>query len=257
MVATRKTSSGRTAVDKDARRIRRMFAEISPRYDFLNHFLSLNTDRSWRRKAARELALSPGSTVLDVCTGTGDLALELTSALRGSQESLVVGTDFTPEMVRIGERKRARRGVRNLCLLLADTLMLPFADRTFDAVTVAFGIRNLRDLRHGLREMLRVLRPEGQVAVLEFSMPQRAWLRQAIAPYFHRILPRLGGWISGTPSGREAYTYLPRSIGEFPSPEQFSRILLECGFCDVRRVSLTLGIALLHIARRPSTGEEL
>jgi demethylmenaquinone methyltransferase/2-methoxy-6-polyprenyl-1,4-benzoquinol methylase len=244
------------AVDKDAGSIRRMFADISPRYDFLNHFLSLNLDRSWRRRVARELALEKGARVLDVCTGTADLALELARGISPALGGRVVGSDFTPEMLRLGAVKRARRaGGSEPCgveLCQADALRLPFADGTFDAVTVAFGIRNVSDLDAGLREMRRVLRPGGKAAVLEFSTPRSRWLRGAFLWYFHRVLPRLGGWVSGSQAGRRAYSYLPRSVSEFLSPEELSRRLEGAGFTRARCVPLACGVAAIHVAERPA-----
>lgn len=237
------------AIRKDPGRIRQMFAEISPRYDFLNHLLSLNIDRGWRRRAVRELALRPQSRVLDLCTGTADLALELAGAVRGP-EGFVVGTDFTPEMLRIGERKRRKAGVERLTLLAADALALPFPDSCFDAVTVAFGIRNVCSLEGCLAEMKRVLRPGGQVAILEFSPPQRGVLRKGFELYFHGALPAIGRLFTGS----SAYSYLPRSVGEFPGVERFAQVLSDAGFEAVRWKKLTLGVAVLHLARRPIPG---
>ena len=232
---------------KDRARIRRLFAEISPRYDLLNHLLSANRDRSWRRRVVAELSLPPGGRVLDICTGTGDLALEIAARVQGR----VIGTDFTPEMVRRGEEKRRRRRTRNLTFLIADSLRLPFPDATFDVVTVAFGIRNVCDLAAGLNEMLRVLRPGGEAAILEFSSPRDGWFGRVFRLYFRHVLPRLGGWISGVAAGGEAYSYLPASVGEWPSPAEFSRQLELSGFTGVRFVPLTLGVSVLHLAARP------
>jgi demethylmenaquinone methyltransferase/2-methoxy-6-polyprenyl-1,4-benzoquinol methylase len=226
-----------------------MFAEISPRYDLLNHVLSLNVDRSWRRRTVTELKLRPGAKVLDICTGTADLALELAARDR-SAESRVVGADFTPEMIHIGETKRRASRARNLTLLVADSLRLPFPDSVFDAVTVAFGIRNVSELDTGLREILRVLKPGGQTAILEFSTPSSGWFGPAFRFYFRRLLPRVGGWISGVRAGTEAYSYLPASVSEWLSPEEFSQALHRCGFSSVRYHRLTLGVAVLHVASR-------
>jgi demethylmenaquinone methyltransferase/2-methoxy-6-polyprenyl-1,4-benzoquinol methylase len=237
---------------KDAGRIRRMFAAISPRYDFLNHFLSANIDRTWRRRLTRELELPAGANVLDVCTGTADLALELARTPGVEAGGLVVGSDFTPEMLAVARRKLAAGPGLPIRLCLADTLRLPFADASFDAVTVAFGLRNLCDLAAGLAEMRRVLRPGGSVAVLDFSTPRRAWFRAAYGVYFHRILPRLGAWISGSRRGGEAYSYLPASVSGFPSPEALAELFAAAGFTAVRWRPLSLGIATLHLARRPA-----
>jgi demethylmenaquinone methyltransferase/2-methoxy-6-polyprenyl-1,4-benzoquinol methylase len=238
-------------ISKEAGRIRRMFADISPRYDLLNHVLSLNADVAWRRAAVRALDLRAGAAVLDVCTGTGDLALEAWRVLEEKGGGLVVGTDFTLEMLRIGEGKRLRRRAA-IRLVAADTLELPFAGESFDAVTVAFGIRNVADLEGGLAEMLRVLRPGGRAAILEFSARPGGVLERAYGFYFRRVLPLLGGWISGSRAGRDAYAYLPASVLEFPAPGELSRILERVGFTGARFRSLTFGVAVLHIAIRPA-----
>jgi demethylmenaquinone methyltransferase/2-methoxy-6-polyprenyl-1,4-benzoquinol methylase len=241
-------------VEKDAGRIRGMFAAISPRYDLLNHLLSLNVDRSWRRRTVRELRLTPGSLCLDVCTGTADLALELAA---GVPRATVIGADFTSAMLRRGEEKRRRAGAAGLHLVAADTLRLPFRDATFDAVTVAFGIRNVCDLEGGIREMGRVLKPGGQAAILEFSRLERGPLAALFRWYFHRVLPRLGAWVSGTAEGARAYAYLPQSVDELPPAGPFARLVEGCGFAAVRSVRLTLGIAHLHLATRdPAPVEE-
>ncbi len=229
-----------------------MFAEISPRYDFLNHFLSLNIDHAWRQKAVRALRLPPGALVLDTCTGTADLALALARAVR-SLGGKVIGCDFTPEMVRIGKLKRDRARAENLELLVADSLALPFPAGSFDAVTVAFGIRNVCDLNAAIRELLRVLKPGGQVAVLEFSPPERGILRSGFELYFRRILPTIGRWVSGS----SAYSYLPESVGEFPSAQRFAELLKEGGFEAVQIAKLTFGVAVLHLASKPVPAREL
>lgn len=154
-------------------------------------------------------------------------------------------------MVRLGQQKRQRLGVEGLALTVADTLCLPFRDETFHAVTVAFGIRNLESLRRGLGEMLRVLRPGGQVVILEFSLPATPWIRRSFEAYFNEILPRLGGWLSRSSSGREAYSYLPRSVADFPDPRELALTLEECGFDHVHHIPFTFGIANLHLAKRP------
>lgn len=253
-----KTLIGRTVKlkpqEKAASNIRRMFAEISPRYDLLNHLLSLNLDRSWRRRAVTELKLRPGAQVLDICTGTADLALEC-AARDPSPRSRVLGSDFTPEMIRIGETKRRARRANNLTLLVADSLHLPFPDSVFDAVTVAFGIRNVSSLDAALHEILRILKPGGKAAILEFSTPGRGWFRHAFGFYFRHLLPRVGGWISGVRAGADAYTYLPTSVNEWPSPQDFSKTLQQCGFSSVRHLQLTFGVATLHMASRSPTSE--
>jgi len=226
-----------------------MFARIAPRYDLLNHLLSLNIDRSWRRRAVRRMRLHPGAKVLDICTGTGDLALEVRKVVSPAEGGLVVGTDFTPEMLRIARRKGRR--LEALHFVMADALELPFRSSCFDAVTVSFGIRNVRFLERCLDEMLRVLVPGGVAAILEFSALKGGWIGRAFHFYFHHILPRIGGWVSGSAQGREAYAYLPRSVEGFPSPAALLIALRNRGFTEVRSKAFTFGIAVLHLANRP------
>ncbi len=224
-----------------------MFAEIAPRYDFLNHFLSLNLDRSWRQRTVGSLKLPTRARVLDTCTGTADLAVELARALR-PLGGMVIGCDFTPEMLRIGEAKRRKALLENLRLVVADSLALPFPAGFFDAVTVAFGIRNVCDPGAGLQEILRVLKPGGTAAILEFSPPERGVLRAGFEVYFRKVLPVIGRWVSGS----TAYAYLPNSVVQFPTRGRFAQFLQECGFEDVRISRLTFGVAVLHLARKPS-----
>ena len=240
-------------VSKESARIRSMFAGISRRYDLLNHVLSLNIDRRWRRHTARALELSPDARVLDVCTGTADLALELCRHVSAEAGGSVVGTDFCEEMLRIGEDKRRRRDESRLELLVADTLSLPFDSASFDAVTVAFGIRNVCDLERGLVEMRRVLRPGGRCAVLEFTTPRFAPLRGLYRLYFHRMLPRIGRWISRSSAANEAYSYLPASVENFPAPDGLAESMRSAGFAQVAYRLLTAGIAALHVGVAGST----
>ena len=227
-----------------------MFSGISRRYDFLNHLLSLNRDRSWRRRTAHELAIEENDRILDACTGTGDLALEISQYVDDSSGGHVIGADFCPEMVSIGERKRLEREEKRCSLIVADTLNLPYADATFDAVTVAFGIRNLCDLEAGLLELRRVLKPGGRIALLEFTPPRGAILRSLFALYFRRILPLLGRIISRSSQGAEAYSYLPASVAEFPGPALLEDLLRETGFDSVRHHLMTAGIVALHLGHR-------
>lgn len=235
---------------RETNKIRRMFADISPRYDFLNHLLSLNVDRLWRRRTCRELEIRAGDRLLDICTGTADLALELARHVRPEAGGHVVGVDFCREMLDLGEKKRRRAGLENLELLVADAMELPFGAETFDGASVAFGIRNVSGLERGLAELHRVLKPGGRLAVLEFATPRNALFRRLFHFYFHRVLPRLGRWLSGHPTGGEAYSYLPASVSEFPRPDAFRSLLETCGFTAVRYRHLTGGISTLHVARR-------
>lgn len=224
-------------VDKSPARIREMFDDISPTYDLLNHLLSLNVDLLWRRRAA-ELCHSP-SRALDVCAGTGDMAIEL----RRRWPSAVIATDFAHEMLRAGCRKARRAGVP-VRFLQADTTCLPFPDAHFDAVTVAFGIRNVCDTSAGVREMARVTRPGGRVVILEFTTPPNAVLRPAYLLYFTRILPFVGGLVSGSRSN--AYSYLPQSVATWHPPAALGRIMEQSGFEGVRWELLSFGIAAIH-----------
>lgn len=227
------------------RQVRRLFSEIAPRYDLLNHLLSLNVDRRWRRQAISALGWenSPQGTFLDACAGTFDLSLELCS--RNGFDGQVVASDFAAPMLSAGRSKLGESPVRPVC---GDSLGLPFADRTFHGAVVGFGVRNLADLSLGLGELFRVLRPGGTVVILDFAVPPNALIRAGYMLYFDRLLPKLGRWISGHPW---AYTYLPESVKEFPSPVGLAERLASAGFDGVGWRQMTLGIVALHWGRRP------
>jgi len=237
-----------TPVDKSANRVRDMFASVAPRYDLLNHLLSLNTDAIWRRRMVRQLEhVKKDTLVLDVCSGTGDLAIALSRFWR------VIGVDFCHPMLMIANRKIHKKGMTHRVRIAeADGLRLPFRDSAFGVVTVAFGIRNLEDLGCGLREFARVLEPGGTLAILEFSRPILPGFRHAFQFYFHRILPRIGAAVSGTD---EAYRYLPESVREFPDQQALCRILETLGLVDARYQNLSGGIAALHTAKKALVGE--
>jgi demethylmenaquinone methyltransferase/2-methoxy-6-polyprenyl-1,4-benzoquinol methylase len=228
-----------------SRAVREMFGSIAGRYDFLNHFLSLNTDRSWRRKCVRLAAARasrPVLRILDVGCGTADLSLEF------AELGPVVGCDFCHPMLRIGREKAGRSGVKNpVALVEGDALTLPFRDAEFDVVASAFVLRNLADLDGGLREMRRVVRPAGVVAVLDFSLPRVPVLGPVYRFYFSRVLPRLGRLISGVEG---PYRYLPDSVRTFPEPDRLAEMMSAAGFPRVEHCPLTGGIAfvLLGIA---------
>jgi len=228
----------------DAKRsyVRSMFAAIAPRYDLLNHLLSLNVDRSWRRAAVRRLAWErrPDGTYLDLCAGTLDLAATLARA-RGFRGT-VLGADFVIPMLARGKGKAP--GVRPVG---ADALALPFADARFDGAMVAFGVRNLADLDAGLREAHRVLRPGARFVVLEFATPPFAVLRVVFLFYFRRVLPAIGRAVS---KHRDAYTYLPESVLDFPDPNAFACRLEGAGFSNVGYEILTGGICTVHHGTR-------
>jgi demethylmenaquinone methyltransferase/2-methoxy-6-polyprenyl-1,4-benzoquinol methylase len=227
------------------RAMRQMFAAVAPRYDFLNHLLSLGRDIAWRRataKALREVLARPGSLAADVCCGTGDMALALARYSAGK----VIGTDFCRAMLLRAQRK-AWRSDRPLFLAEADALALPFRDGSFDVVSVAFGLRNVGSRAAGLRELRRVLKPGGTVAILEFSHVRSPVFGPLFRFYSQRILPRLGTWISGVPG---AYQYLPDSVSQFPDQESLAAVLPAAGFVNVRYRNFTGGVAALHLAEK-------
>jgi demethylmenaquinone methyltransferase / 2-methoxy-6-polyprenyl-1,4-benzoquinol methylase len=223
-----------------ARRVREMFSGIAGRYDLLNHLLSGNVDKRWRRLVARELegSLREGARVLDVACGTGDLSLALADAGRAR----VIGLDFCRPMLEV-----AREKTRRVPFVEGDALKLPFADESFEAVTIAFGLRNLAGVSEGLAELRRVLKPGGRAAILEFSTPVVPGFRTLFRLYFTRVLPRVGGWISGS---RGAYEYLPDSVSKFPDQKRLAALMREAGFADVGYRNLTGGIAALHTGAR-------
>ncbi|MFV1960132.1 MAG: bifunctional demethylmenaquinone methyltransferase/2-methoxy-6-polyprenyl-1,4-benzoquinol methylase UbiE [Planctomycetota bacterium] len=228
------------AHQKRPSRIAGMFDRIAPTYDFLNHLLSANVDRAWRRRAVDLLALEGAERVLDVCTGTGDLAVALLEGGAGRVE----GCDFAPAMIDLA-RKKAGDRVR---FRVADALALPYGDGAFDVVTVAFGVRNFHDLDRGLGEMARVVRPGGRLLVLEFSRPTSPVVRGLYETYAMLVLPLIGSVVSG--GGENAYAYLPRSVRAFPGPRELAGRLRGAGFRTVRIHRLTGGIAALHLATR-------
>lgn len=236
-----------TTVDKSGERVRGMFGEIAPKYDRMNHLLSMNVDRYWRWKTVRLAPPIGKAPILDVCTGTGDLALAYYRRAKG--EVPVFATDFCPEMLVIAEEKKKRAGIDSrLTFLEADTQSLPFDADTFQLVTVAFGLRNVADTDGGLRDMTRVCQPNGRVVVLEFSHPQRQPMRSLYGWYFRNVLPRLGHLL--TRSSHQAYDYLPESVGQFPQGEQLARKMRNAGMRDVIIHPLTCGIATLYIGRK-------
>ena len=231
-------------VDKTPLRIRAMFDQISPRYDFLNHLLSLNSDVLWRRRAA---ALCEGAKrVLDVCSGTGDMALEIHR--RWGAE--VVGSDFAYRMLEIGRIKAARRSLADrVRFQQADTLRLPYRDGSFDAATVAFGIRNVVDTERGIREMTRVVRSGGRVVILEFTLPENALLRKGYLAYFGRVLPKIGRMIAR--SEIDAYKYLPDSVARWPQPRELQAMMERAGLGEVTFELVFGGVAAIHTGVKP------
>jgi demethylmenaquinone methyltransferase/2-methoxy-6-polyprenyl-1,4-benzoquinol methylase len=240
-------------LDKSGHRVRRMFSEIAPRYDLMNHVLSLGIDIRWRRWTVKQLRLDAAEPILDCCTGTGDLAWML--AEKVGPRARVVGTDFCLPMLVRAKRKASTAPTRreaNVEFLEADTQALPFPDATFQAVTVAFGLRNVENTDLGLAEMARVCRPGGQVAVLEFSQPTLPGIRQIYSAYFKHVLPRIGQSLAR--NQHSAYDYLPSSVSEFPSGEALAQRMRAAGLENVRYHPLTFGIATLYLGER-QTGE--
>jgi len=222
-----------------------MFDAIASRYDLLNHLLSLGLDRRWRVRAVRELQLRDGADVLDLCTGTADLAIAAAGGDRPA--ATVVGIDFAAEMLRLGQKKLASRGETRIHLVRGDATRIPLPDASVDAVTIGFGIRNVQQPDVAAREIVRVLRPGGRLAVLEFGAPALPGLRGVYLFYFRRVLPLIGRLIS---RHNRAYSYLPASVAAFPSPDEFLRLLGDSGFSEARVVSLTLGIVYLFVAQK-------
>ena len=226
--------------------VRAMFARIAPRYDLLNHLLSFNRDRYWRACTVdrlRPILQAPGSRVLDLCCGTGDLLL----ALEGERGGPVAGTDFCHPMLVLAQGKLAQKHFRS-ALFESDALALPLPDGCLDLITMAFGIRNLSSYRQGLAEALRVLRPSGTAAILEFSQPPKGVVAALYGFYSRRILPAVGSLLSGD---RAAYHYLPDSVSRFPSPEQVAEQMRQSGFVQVDYERLSGGIVALHTGRAP------
>ena len=238
-------------LDKKEARIRRMFGQIAPWYDFLNHALSLNIDRVWRTRTARLVTPDPSNPapMLDLCTGTGDLALTYHRETGG--RVAIVGSDFCREMLDRATAKASAAGAASLRFLEADAQCLPFANDSFQLVTVAFGLRNVTDTDRGLSEMVRVTRPGGKVAILEFSRPRSRLFGRLYAFYFRRILPRVGQIVSR--SKENAYTYLPESALRFPDYETLAAKLREHGLIDVTFTPFTLGIATLYVGVKPTS----
>ncbi len=223
-----------------------MFDAIAGRYDLLNHLLSAGIDRRWRRVAVLSLGLSGRERVLDVCTGTADLAIAALEARPGAAR--VVGVDFSGAMLGVGRRKLVGNGLGDRATLLrADAARLPLSDGVVDAITVAFGIRNVERVEVACAEMRRVLAPGGRLAILEFAIPTARPVRAVYLWYFNHVLPRIGRLITR----HDAYSYLPASVSAFSSPDQFQRLLRESGFSRVSARPLTFGIVQLYLAMAP------
>jgi demethylmenaquinone methyltransferase/2-methoxy-6-polyprenyl-1,4-benzoquinol methylase len=224
-----------------------MFDAIAPRYDLLNHLLSAGIDKRWRARAIRSLQLTGRETLVDVATGTADVALEARRA-GATGAARVIGVDFAGAMLSLGLKKvRAAGEERRVSLVQGDAMRLPVPSTAADAVTISFGIRNVQQPDTACREMARVLRPGGRLAILEFGVPRIPGVSALYLWYFRRVLPLIGRMISGHTG---AYTYLPASVGTFPPPAEFMTILRQSGFVDVQAVPLTLGIVYLYTGRK-------
>lgn len=220
-----------------SRAVRAMFSGIAGRYDLLNHLLSINIDKLWRRKVRKKLAditADPNAVILDVACGTGDLSIELQTG----SNAKVIGTDFCRPMLTIAKEKAAK-----IPFVEGDAMSLSYADNSFDAVTIAFGLRNLSNFKDGIRELTRVLKPGGRLVVLEFSSPVIPGFRGAFNFYFANILPRIGGMVSGE---RGAYEYLPDSVSKFPDQKKLVKMMEEAGLDRVEYTNLSGGIAAIH-----------
>jgi len=237
------------APDKTPDRIAGMFDAIAPRYDLLNRLLSAGIDRWWRKRAIDSLALTGREVLVDVATGTADVALEACAPRRGgARAARIVGVDFARAMLALGVHKVAAAGESSRIVLVhGDAMRLPVASGSADAVTIAFGIRNVQTPSVACAEMARALKPGGRLAILEFGVPRLPGLSGLYQWYFKAVLPRIGRMISGHTA---AYTYLPASVGTFTPPAEFARMLENAGFRDVRADPLTIGIVYLYTARR-------
>jgi demethylmenaquinone methyltransferase/2-methoxy-6-polyprenyl-1,4-benzoquinol methylase len=225
--------------------IKKMFETIAEGYDFQNRFLSLRIDTYWRKKMVENIRDDINGTVLDVATGTAEVALEIVRQRPGLK---VLGIDFSANMLKIGREKVKKKGLEDkIQLFLGDALKIPFKESQFDALTIAFGIRNIKEREEALREFYAVLKPGGQLIIMEFGLPSTPLIGQLYQFYFNRILPRLGDTISRT---GYAYTYLANSVHKFPLPEDFVRMVEEAGFREVKIKKLTFGTALLFIAQK-------
>ena len=220
-----------------------MFDGIAGKYDFLNHFLSLGIDKGWRKKAIREIAAINPVNILDVATGTGDLAIAASNTITGAK---IIGVDISEGMLDVGRKKIVALNLdKSITLQTGDSEALPFKDASFDAITCAYGVRNFEHLEAGLRDMQRVLRPGGKIAILEFSHPKKFPVKQFYKFYFRYILPTLGKLVS---KHSRAYTYLPESVMAFPEGSVFCETLTLCGFKEARARPLTFGITTLYTA---------
>ena len=233
-------------MNKELDFVKDMFDRIAPRYDFLNRLLSMRQDIVWRNQMVKAAALQKDSRALDVACGTCDVALEINSQLKGQTQ--ILGLDFSFGMLRLGKLKLLKKKKKNIKLINADALNLPFKHHIFDAIFIAFGIRNIMDRQRAVKAFFDTLKRGGRLAVLELTSPEKGFFRSLYLLYFQRILPMIGSFFS---KDSNAYTYLPDSVLKFPTPVEFSKLMKEAGFKDIRFKQMTFGIVTLFIGSKP------
>ena len=236
------TISTTRAVDKSSDRVRDMFSQIAGKYDLMNHVLSLNIDKYWRSAAVKRIPISGTEPILDLCTGTGDLAFEFRKRYPNVP---IIGADFCNEMLDVARQKQQRRKIDDIDFVEASAMELPFETERFQVVSVGFGIRNVEDTDQGLSEVTRVCQSGGRVAILEFSKPT-AWPLSSIYQfYFRHVLPRVGQMVAK--NDKSAYEYLPSSVSQFPSGQDFADRMIAAGLKDIQMFPMTLGVATLYL----------
>ncbi len=229
-------------VDKSSDRVRDMFAQIAGKYDLMNHLLSLNIDTYWRSATVKRIPVEGTTPILDLCTGTGDLAFEFR---RKWPNVPIIGADFCNEMLDVARQKQTKRSVTGIDFVEASAMQLPFEDEKFQVVSVAFGIRNVEETEQGLSEIYRVCQPGGRVAILEFSRPNVWPLSSIYNFYFRHVLPRVGQMMAK--NDKSAYEYLPSSVSQFPSGQAFADLMTAAGLRDIQMFPMTLGVATLYM----------
>jgi len=232
-------------MNKELDFVKDMFDRIAPQYDFLNRLLSMRQDILWRRQMVKAVGLQKGSMVLDVACGTCDVALEIHSQLKGQTQ--ISGLDFSFQMLRLGKRKLLKKNNKTISLLNADALDLPFQHHIFDGVFIAFGIRNIMNRQRAVTAFFKVLKKGGRLAVLELTTPEKGFFRSLYLLYFQKILPLIGSFFS---KHNNAYTYLPESVLNFPTPVEFSKLMKKAGFKQIRFKQMTFGIVTLFIGSK-------